>query len=386
MADEPTCDARTLSSRPELPAVLFVATPAVLGGSNRSLVTLLTALEGRVHRVLAAPPFGSFHELVERDGLADELIHLPRKPRHPLDRLLRVAAGFRIAWWAIRNRRRLAALHANALTGLNLSTPAALVSRRPTVVWIHDPVGSAWGRRLGPVLRRLLPGLRIAAVSPTAESVAVENGLCAPGDAAIIPNPIDPTEVLATGREEERATLHIGVLGGASERKGFDLLPAVVTDLENREISWKLYVHLEPNQGNRAVWEALRGFPTDLVDAVGKTSDVRKAYANLDIVFCPSRAESFCRVAAEAMMNGIPVVGSDIDPLRSLLGDDEAGLIFPSGDAEAAADRLGRLVDDPELRASLGDAGRRRAARYAPEAIAHDLLRLYGVRGIRGSQ
>ncbi len=37
------------------------------------------------------------------------------------------------------------------------------------------------------------------------------------------------------------------------------------------------------------------------------------------------------------MLNGIPVVASDIEPLRELLGDDEAGLLFPPGDAVAAA-------------------------------------------------
>lgn len=361
------------------PTVLFVATPAALGGSNRSLVTLLADLEGRVHRVLAVPAVGTFADLVRREGLADELVHLPRRPGHPLDRLLRLAASLRIAWWALRNRGRLAAIHANALTGLNLATPAALVTRRPTVVWIHDPVGSTWGSRLGPVLRRLLPRLRLAAVSPTAEAVAVENGLCAVGDATIIPNPIDPDEILAPATRNGEPPLHVGFVGGASIRKGFDLLPEVVRSLRDLPLVWKLYVFLEPDAENTAVWDELRAFPADLVDPVGKTPDVRNAYADLDIVFIPSRAESFCRVAAEAMMNGIPVAGSDIDPLLRLLGDDEAGIVFPSGDALAAAAAIRTLATDPELRRRLGDEGRRRAAEFAPAAITERFVELYGI-------
>jgi len=366
-------------SHRQLPTVLFVATPAALGGSNRSLVTLLTSLEGRVNRVLASPPFGSFVELVERQGLADEYVTLPRKPDHPADRILRLLGGAKIAWWAVRNRSRLSAIHANAITGLNLSTPAAILTQRTTVVWIHDPVGSKWGARLGPILRRLLPKLELAAVSATAERVAVENGLCNPGDATIVPNPIDPAEVVAPSRKTQEAPLHIGILGGASYRKGFDLLPDIIEGLVDLPVIWKLYVYVGPRHGNQDVWTRLDQLPRSLVDPVGKTPNVREAYADLDIVFCPSRAESFCRVAAEAMMNGIPVVGSDIDPLKALLGNDEAGLIFPSTDVPAAIAALRRLAQDPTLRNSLGETGRARAARFAPDAIAGELTDLYGI-------
>ena len=368
-----------MSHRRRLPTVLFVATPAALGGSNRSLVTLLKSLEGRVHRVLASPPFGSFIELVEQEGLADEYVTLPRKPNRPIDRILRLLGGIKIAWWALRNRRRLTAIHANGLTGLNLAAPAAIVTQRTTVVWIHDPVGSSWGARLGPIIKRALPKLRLAAVSPTAEAVAVGNGLCTTGDAAIVPNPIDPEEVLATDERTNEQPINIGILGGATRRKGFDLMPEVIEGLADLPVTWKLYVYVKPNDENRDVWARLDRFPTSLVDRVGKTPNVHEAYADLDIVFCPSRAESFCRVAAEAMMNGIPVVGSDIDPLKALLGDDEAGLLFPTANVEAAVAALRKLVEDPELRTSLGRAGAARTEQFSPDAIALDLTRLYGV-------
>lgn len=365
--------------RPGLPTVLFVATPAALGGSNRSLVTVLGGLEGRVHRVLAAPGFGTFAELIRSEGLADEYVDLPRKPHHPLDRPLRLLAGLRVGWWALRNRKRLSAIHANALTGLNLAALGALLSRAPTVLWIHDPVGSKWGARLGPVLRRLLPDLRIAAVSRTAEGIAVENGLCEPGDAVIVPNPIDPAEIRSDEHRAGTAPLHVGYVGGATVRKGFDLMPAVIAATMDLPIVWKLYVFLEPQEENADIWKELEVFDRERVDPVGKLADVRQVYADLDVVFIPSRAESFCRVAAEAMLNEIPVVGTDIDPLQALLGDDEAGLIFPNEDVEAAVAALRKVVADPELRARLGRAGAERAARFSPAAITNALGRLYGI-------
>jgi glycosyltransferase involved in cell wall biosynthesis len=126
-------------------------------------------------------------------------------------------------------------------------------------------------------------------------------------------------------------------------------------------------------------WVALEQFPRNRVDPVGKLVDVKQVYADLDIVFIPSRAESFCRVAAEAMMNGLPVAGSDIPPLRALLGDDEAGLIFPSGDVTAAAEAIRCLVSDEALRRKLGDEGRERSKALSPPAIAAQLMELYGL-------
>ena len=362
-----------------LPTVLFVATPAALGGSNRSLITVLSHLEGKVNRVLAAPAVGTFRELVDELGVADEFVPLPRRPQHPIDRILRLGAGIKIAWWALRNRRRLAAIHANALTGLNLSALAALMVPSRVVVWIHDPVGSAWGRVLGPVLRRVVRRLQIAAVSTVAESVAVENGLCDQGSAAIVPNPVDPDEILAPAGRSGIEPLNVGFVGGATERKGFDLLPAMIRRTEDLPIVWKLYVFLERMPDNRHVWDELEAFDPDRVMPVGKLADVAAVYGDLDIVFIPSRAESFCRVAAEAMLNGLPVLGTDIPPLLSLLGNDEAGLIFPTDDLDSAEAGLRRLVADAALREELGAEGRLRAAQFTPERITMMLTDLYGV-------
>ena len=93
---------------------------------------------------------------------------------------------------------------------------------------------------------------------------------------------------------------------------------------------------------------------------------------------CPSVLESFCRVAAEAMLNGIPVVGSDLAPIRALLGDDEAGLLFPVGDTHRAAEAIARLVADGGLRPA---SARRAAAGGAlqPGERPSPAARFYGV-------
>jgi glycosyltransferase involved in cell wall biosynthesis len=350
-----------------------------MGGSNRSMVTLLQSLEGRVDRVLAVPSFGSFREVAEAQHLADEYVDLPRKPGSTFDRFLRVTAGLKLAWWVMRRRSRVSAIHANALTGLNMSVLAAMLAKGNTVVWIHDPVGSRWGNRLGPVIRRLVPGLKIAAVSRVAEGVAVENGLCKKGAAHLIPNPIDPADVVPAAPTRTGNPLRVGVLGGATHRKGFDLIPDTIESLDDDSVEWHLFVSSTVEPGMESTWQRVRALETKNVSVHNKVFDVASVYGQLDIVFCPSRNESFCRVAAEAMINGIPVVGSDIEPLRDLLGEEKAGIIFSNDDPAEAAVALRRLIGDPGLRSQMGIEGKRRSEAFQPAAIADQLLELYGV-------
>src|SRR5207245_6217582 len=126
-----------------------------------------------------------------------------------------------------------------------------------------------------------------------------------------------------------------------------------------------------------AVWRELERYPDSKLELCGHQADVRQAYARCDIVICPSREESFCRVVAEAMLNGIPVVASDIAAIRELVGDDEAGILVPAGDAERAAAAVTCLARDPDLRRRLGDEGRRRATAFDPERVADLLVSLY---------
>lgn len=67
-------------------------------------------------------------------------------------------------------------------------------------------------------------------------------------------------------------------------------------------------------------------------------------YATASIVFCPSYREACSLVAAEGMANGIPVVATDIPTFRELVGEDEAGLLFPPGDATSAANAIKLLA------------------------------------------
>ncbi|MFD3525362.1 glycosyltransferase family 4 protein [Streptomyces sp. NPDC058653] len=82
------------------------------------------------------------------------------------------------------------------------------------------------------------------------------------------------------------------------------------------------------------------------------------------IACVPSLYEGFSLPAAEAMATGTPLVATTGGAIPEVTGaDGETCLAVPPGDADALAGALDRLLNDRELRARLGAAGRRRVLR-----------------------
>ena len=72
-------------------------------------------------------------------------------------------------------------------------------------------------------------------------------------------------------------------------------------------------------------------------------------YPNLDVLVVPSlnSTESFGLVQVEAMMNGVPVVASDLPGVRQPVSITGMGRIFPAGDSSALAEALSSVLDAP---------------------------------------
>ncbi len=89
----------------------------------------------------------------------------------------------------------------------------------------------------------------------------------------------------------------------------------------------------------------------------------------------PSFMEGFGLPVLEAMASGLPVIVSDVEPLKSLVSD--AGwLVRPgiAGDLHAA---LSEAIRDRDRRVLLAARGRERAAGYSWEQTAKDTMRCY---------
>jgi glycosyltransferase involved in cell wall biosynthesis len=156
--------------------------------------------------------------------------------------------------------------------------------------------------------------------------------------------------------------------------------------------------------------EAIKGFPVLLqagehlwkqrqdfeiwatADSVGQTNEFTSfvgwqsqenlpaLIAECDILIFPTLAqEALGRTAVEAMGCGRPVIASRLGGLPFVVEEGVTGLLCNPGDPEDLAEKCEQLLDDPELRAQMGKAGRVKFLNeYTWDVILKHYLELFG--------
>ena len=256
----------------------------------------------------------------------------------------------------------LEAAYAPDIVHLNGYAHAALPWQAPVVVVAHSCVVSWWRAVHGEdaplewdcYRQRTAAGLRAAdlVVAPTRaflrtlESVygpglrarVIWNGRNAPNIECIEKQPI----LFAAGRIWDEA-------------KNLKILASVAKDLP-----WPVCVAGPgvPERGDRAALARN-------VRWLGPVSPAAISlwYAQASIFVAPSRYEPFGLAALEAALAGCALVLGDIPTLRELWTG--AAMFVPPGDREQLAYALGLLIEDPELRATLGRRAKERAATFS---------------------
>jgi glycosyltransferase involved in cell wall biosynthesis len=131
--------------------------------------------------------------------------------------------------------------------------------------------------------------------------------------------------------------------------------------------------------GSRKELDALAeraGLPPDRYRHWGLRQDVGELLAASDLFVLPSVYETFGIAAFEAALQGLPVVGTEINGLDELIGADEAGMLC-APTPEAIGQAVAALALDPEDRRRRGERARARAAAYTWERSARATLAQY---------
>jgi glycosyltransferase involved in cell wall biosynthesis len=267
------------------------------------------------------------------------------------------AASLRHAIAALIGLRHLDVVHAH----MTAAEAAALATRvrhgRSTFVTTRhfaQPRGSTGaGRAVARVLRRV-PHVEVAISAFVQSSIGVPSVLLPNGVAARPerPPPGEPT-VLVMQRH-------------APEKQGAVALRAWArSGLQHR--GWRLVV-----AGRGPDTTPLRRLASDLGipdrSFVGFVPDADGLLHSASLLLASAPAEPFGLSVVEAMARAVPVVAADGGAHRETVGS--AGLLFPPGDADAAAEQLRALADDPAAARVLGRRGQARQ-RELFELTAH---------------
>jgi glycosyltransferase involved in cell wall biosynthesis len=188
------------------------------------------------------------------------------------------------------------------------------------------------------------------------------------------PQPPPPSEGRlrdSLGLGDEPLVLYVGRLASG---KGVELLLAAAERLTSAHVA---FVGPDDGHGTAALVDraSASGPAAGRVHRLGAIERPLELYAEADVFVLPSAGESFGMVAAEAAAAGTPVVVTDRCGVAEPLAD--AALVVPyEGEAIAAA--IQRLLADPELRARVGAAGRKAAARLSWDVIVARQEEIYG--------
>lgn len=119
----------------------------------------------------------------------------------------------------------------------------------------------------------------------------------------------------------------------------------------------------------------------------GLRNDMPELYALMDVFVLPSHREGFPRSPMEASALGVPCVVTNIRGCREAVEHGRNGLLFPLGDSQAMAKAILTLLDDAQLAAQIGTAGRKLALEKFDEQqvfqkVKAEYVRLLEARGL----
>jgi glycosyltransferase involved in cell wall biosynthesis len=182
-------------------------------------------------------------------------------------------------------------------------------------------------------------------------------------DSLVLDYQVDPQriEVIPPGvdlgqwrpdHQSHRGPVRILFVGGDFYRKGGDTLLAAFRRLPPGLAELILVTKSTlPAEEGITIFSHLRPNTPELISL----------YQAADIFVLPTRAEGFGIAAVEASAAGLPVISTRVGAIAEIVVEGETGFVIPPDDPHALAQILLRLVENPDLRFRLGQAGRRHA-------------------------
>ncbi|HVK04794.1 MAG TPA: glycosyltransferase family 4 protein [Armatimonadaceae bacterium] len=255
---------------------------------------------------------------------------------------------------------------------------------RPQIIHLHYHIGP-WLKR--PVLDRLRTCDHVVAISDFIRACGLEHGI-APGRITTVRNALDAAP-FSPPSPESRAWVRrelglapdaalVGIVSRLDPGKGHEDTIDAFARVAARHPGSHLVVVGDGTE--RAAYEAHARRQTACADRIhflGRRADVPRLLPGFDLFCHPSRAEPFGLAVLEAAASGLPILAYDEGGTPEIVRDGETGFLAPPGDVAALADKMSLLLERPDLRREMGDAGRRRAVdEFRPEDAAEQFARV----------
>ena len=196
----------------------------------------------------------------------------------------------------------------------------------------------------------------------------------------------DPITIEVKSDERGKCSKRVVTIGRYAYQKGYDLLLQAWKEIEKlkkleeyKEVKeWTLDIFGQGDQTDYRMLMTELGIDVNRCHLNGPVEDVVKVYQDSSIFVLSSRFEGFGMVLVEAMACGLPVVSFDCPAgPDEIITDGVDGLLVPSGDVHALAEKLMALMSDESLRIRLGQQTLLTAQRYNMAVLADQWAALF---------
>lgn len=181
-----------------------------------------------------------------------------------------------------------------------------------------------------------------------------------------IPNPVQIPKESAT---PEKSMILLNVARLTSHKRQADIINAFKL-IENDFPEWSLVILGEGEERGNLTKLAKSYGMENCISLPGFVQTISDFYTSSAIFVLPSEYEGTPNALLESMSYGIPSVVADSLPgAVEQIKHNETGLIYEGGNIQDLSEKLKYLMNEPELRKSIGRSAREYVEKYSPETI-----------------
>lgn len=371
--------------------VVQVITKLEFGGAQQHALHIAASLDReRFEPVLITGPEGYLMEEARKMGIDLRVAPSMERPVNPLAD----ARAYRELVEHFRPfRNRPAIVHTNSSKAGVLGRWAARRVKIPLI--LHTIHGFGFTPGQGLVANRLFKTAEKVTSSFTDHFVAVSDknredgialGIFPPEKCTVIRSGIDLDEFLGAEPVETETLLDLGIPAGAPlvlmvaclkpQKAPLDFVE--VAALAHREVPQARFLLAGDGELRRTLEkEVARSGLKEVFFPLGWREDVPGLMKSSQVVVLTSRWEGLPRVIPQAKAAGRPVVATAVDGSMEAVREGVDGFLCPAGDVAALADRVIRLLKDPEKARAMGRRGLDMVPEWDQKTMVRDHEELY---------